>query len=132
LIELLRLLWFGGISKGGPAPFAAIAEQGELRNHQYLTPYIEQREIEFSFIIRKDPELGDLDGQVVRILLLVLLPYSEEDEKSPLDLANKIALDGDPGLTNPLDDGAYGYYPSSFSCWVSAIIRSLTLGGTSS
>ena len=76
--------------------------------------------------------MGDLGGQVVRILLLVLLPYSEEDEESPLDLANKIALDGDLGLTYPLDDGAYGYYPSSFSCWVSAIIRSLTLGGTSS
>jgi hypothetical protein len=76
--------------------------------------------------------MGNLSGQVVRIRLLVLLSYSEEDEESPLDFTNEIVLDGDPGLPYPLDDGAYGFYPSSFSCWPSAMIRSLTLGGTSS
>jgi len=132
VIELLCLLGVGGLGEGGPASFAAIAEECELRDHQYGTLDINQRKIEFSFVILKDPELGDLGSQVVRIRLLVLLSYSEEDQETPLDLANEIVLYGDPGLPYPLDDGAYGFYPSSFSCWASAMIRSVTFGGTSS
>ena len=132
LIEFLCLLGFGGIGKGWPASFAAVAEEGELRDHQYLTPDIKQREIESFLVILEDPQLGDLGSQVVRVLLLVLLSHSEEDEQSPLDLAHDVVLDGDPGLPYPLDDGAYGFYPSSCSCWVSAMIRSQILAGTSS
>jgi hypothetical protein len=132
VVELLCPLGFSGIGEGGPASFAAIAEQCELRDHQYGTLDINQRKIEFSFVILKDPELGDLGSQVVRIRLSVLLPHAEEAEEASRDLANAVAFDGDPGLPYPLDDGAYGFYPSSFSCWVSAMIRSVTFGGTSS
>ncbi len=48
-------LWMGGIGERGPAPFAGIGVQCELRDNERTPTNIQQREVHFVVLVLEDP-----------------------------------------------------------------------------
>jgi hypothetical protein len=88
--------------KRGPSPLPAIPQKGELGNHQHLPTDIEQRKIHLSFFVIKDPEIHDLVGEIIRIVIQVPLFNPEKNQEAFSDFGYPFVADVDPNSVDPL------------------------------
>ncbi len=73
VVKRFGLFGGGGMRKGRPSSFPAIAPERELGNYQQRTMNVRQRKIEPALTIGKNPQVQDFLHQIAHILLDVVL-----------------------------------------------------------
>jgi hypothetical protein len=79
-VQKLRPLRRRSRRKTGTAAPATVSVQGELRHQQYLAADFENRPVQFAFIVRKNPEVNNLFGQVGGILRRIIPAHTQEHD----------------------------------------------------
>ncbi len=105
--ELLRPLRLHGGGEGGASPLTAIAQQGELADHQQRPVHVEERTVHVLMIILEDAEVYDLGRHRLHIFICVPVLHAEEHGQAGADLGDGLLVDSDPGPAHPLNNGAH-------------------------
>lgn len=92
------------------AALSGIAVEGEVADGEDFAGRIEltEREVHLPFGIVEDAEAGDAGGEFEGFGGGVVAVNGNEDEKTGADLAEDLAVDGDAGAGDALDDGPHG------------------------
>src|SRR5690606_15338244 len=89
LIEPDRVLGRGGGGEAGTPALAAIAEQGELADHEDLAAHLLHREVHPAPLVGKGAEMDGLFRQVADVLRPVALAHAEQHEPTAADPADR-------------------------------------------
>jgi len=68
--------------KARPAPFAAVAQQRELADHEHLSAHVNQGAIHFLFVVFEDAQARCLFSHVFCITLVVVLRNAKQHQHS--------------------------------------------------
>ncbi len=105
-VKICRICWWRGGGIGGASSLAAVAEQGELGNHQYLALCFKQGKVHQSMSIIEDAEVDDFFGQKHGVFLGIIFAYAEQDQKPrPYGSADQ-PIHANRGLSYSLHYGA--------------------------
>jgi hypothetical protein len=91
-----------------PVPFAAVAVQSKLRNHQGFAARVAYRKVHLALVVFKDAEIFDLVGERFGVLLVIFFTDAEEDAQAGTDPTDRLLSHADAGFCDSLDDGAHG------------------------
>jgi hypothetical protein len=84
--------------------FLIACEECELADYQALAADIKDRTVHHVIVIVEHSEIGYLSYEPIYILHRVFVAHTQEDEKSPSDMAFHDAVDGYAGLANSLNN----------------------------
>ena len=98
---------FGQLGRRGghetrPPPFAGIAQQRELADHEHRAAGVRQGQVHFSFGVVEDPQAHDLVGQLPRIVQRVVGGHAQQHQQSAADLAADFTANLDPRFEDSL------------------------------
>ena len=110
--------------KDGAAALGAVAQQGELGDHQHAAAGFRQGPVHLALVILEDAQVNDLVGQPVGINFGVAIGHAQQDHQPGADFAHHFAGHGDTGPADPLYDG----FHEVFSPWVSRPLSVLRNG----
>jgi len=102
--EGFGLFGAGSIYERRPSALAGIAIQSELGDSQDRTANIVEGEVHFAFIIFKEADAGDFLGEPVGLSFRVGVSDADEDNKTAPNLAGDLAVGGDTGLADTLEE----------------------------
>jgi len=85
-------LWLSGGIKAGSAAFAAIAVEREIADEQNRASDVLDASVHFAGFIREDSQVHELVGHELGIGFSVALADAKENEQSPFDFTNGLAL----------------------------------------
>ena len=89
----LRHLGVGRPVKGWPHPFAEIAEQGELADHEDAPAHFAQATIHATLLILEDSQADHFANQPLEVLLVILAAHSQENKQPLVNRSGDFALD---------------------------------------
>jgi hypothetical protein len=108
LVEPLGDLRRRGGDETGPAAFAAVAEQRELADDEHRPADIDQRQVHLPIGIVENAKLHRLVGKLLGVGFHIALLHAEQHEQAAADLTDDLAVDGDAGPGDALEDGFHG------------------------
>lgn len=89
----------------GAAAFAAVAQQGELGNHQHAAVDIHERAIHFSVFVLEYAQMHNFVRQPDGFFLCIVKGHAEQYHKPCVDGAHFATCYGDAAFGDPLYDG---------------------------
>ena len=110
LIELIRVIRFGGADIGGAAAAAGIAVKGELGDGEDAAARVQEGSVHDAVFIVEDPEVGDLLRHVFQVVFRIFRGNADEDHEAGADGADGLAVHGDGGGSDTLDYAAHGWF----------------------
>ena len=95
-----------------------ILDQGVMER---LAAHLQQREVGFALLVGKDPEVGDLVGKAVGLVLAVTMTGTHQDDQALANLAHCAALDRNSPALHSLDHRSHRL-EHSLRCQMSSAI----------
>src|SRR2546426_4152237 len=106
-VQRLRALRPRRIDESRPRSLARIAEEGELRDRQPPPADVDHRPVHLPLLVLEDPQLNDLIGHPLRILVGILVTDPDQHAKACRNGSRHLPVDGDRRFTDSLHDGAH-------------------------
>lgn len=106
-VKTLGLGRVGRLGKAGPAPGAAVAQEGELAHHEHRAAGLRHVAVHLALVVLEGAEVDDLLGEAVGVVVGVAPRHSQEDEPADADPSDAFALYLDRRSHHPLQHRAH-------------------------
>jgi hypothetical protein len=104
LVDGRRLLRAGGVREARPVALPRVREKRELAYDERLAGRVDEAPVELALLALEDPQARRLAREARGGLLVVPLGDPEEDAEPRADGRDRLSVDEDARLPDPLDD----------------------------
>jgi hypothetical protein len=109
----LFVQWYGGFrprrsDERWSIPFRRLGKQSELTDHQNFAHHIDDRQVHFTLIIRKNAHLCGFTCQPLNIVKSISIFNTHQHHETPTNLSRFSAVNTNLGLFNPLNHQSHG------------------------
>src|SRR5262249_31375946 len=122
--EPLSQLGCRRLNEARPAALATITQQSELAHDQDRAADLSECQIHFSIGVVKNAKLNRFVGKLMSISLRIILLHTQQHDQTAADLTDYLAINGDTGPRDALQNGSHADVGSSSGSPFAARMRS--------